>query len=311
MVPEVSRAQVLAQEINTIKEYTKRQVLSASIEIGHKLCEAKALVQHGEWEAWLETNVSYSQSTANNLMRIAKEYGTEQILWSGKTTSEIFGNLTYTQAVVLLGLPMEERVEVVETQNVEQMSTRELEEAVAARKKAEEQVESMKNDVSQLKAKAQDLKKRADDAERLQGIVTKRDEEIRQMKMQESEKLNREKAKYQALEKKLDEAEQKAKQSDEKIADAVKTATEQVRAQMSDAVLQAQKQAEELQKKLEKAGSSGVQKFAIYLEQFKADFEKLCDTADEVGDEDEQEAQKLYAGIGKVLHMMLSGIEEG
>lgn len=131
------------------------------------------------------------------------------------------------------------------------------------------------------------------------------------MKMQESEKLNREKAKYQALEKKLDEAEQKAKQSDEKIAEAVKTATEQVREQMSDEVLQARKQAEELQKKLEKAGSSGIQKFAIYLEQFKADFEKLCDTADEVGDENEQEAQKLYAGIEKVLHMMLSGIEEG
>ena len=310
MVPEVNRAQVLAQEINTIKEYTKRQVLAASIEIGNRLCEAKALVNHGDWEEWLAQNVSYSQSTANNLMRISKEYGTDQMLIGGKVTSEIFDKLTYTQAVVLLGLPMEERVEIVEQNDVENMSTRELEQAVAARKKAEKEAQALTEDVQKWRSAAEKYKKSAEESDALRKSIEGKEHELQQLRIDGAKNLDKQKAKYQALEKKLAEAEQKAKQSDEKIAEAVKTATEQVREQMSDEVQQARKQAEELQKKLEKAGSSGVQKFAIYLEQFKADFERLCDTADEVGDENEQEAQKLYAGIEKVLHMMLSGIEE-
>ena len=78
-------AGVIAREINFIKEQTKRQMLAASMEIGARLCEAKELVGHGEWEKWLCENVDYSQSTANNLMRIYREYGSQQInLLTGK-----------------------------------------------------------------------------------------------------------------------------------------------------------------------------------------------------------------------------------
>ena len=72
-------AGVIAREINFIKEQTKRQMLAASMEIGARLCEAKELVGHGEWEKWLCENVDYSQSTANNLMRIYREYSSQQI----------------------------------------------------------------------------------------------------------------------------------------------------------------------------------------------------------------------------------------
>lgn len=87
---------VIAFEINSIKEQTRTFVLQSSIEIGRRLIEAKAVVAHGSWGGWLEENVAYSQSTANSLMKIFKEYD---------ANSQTLGNLNYTQAVTLLGVP--------------------------------------------------------------------------------------------------------------------------------------------------------------------------------------------------------------
>ena len=66
---------MIATEINSIKSQTRIMVLCNSIEIGRRLVEAKEMLPHGEWGKWLETSVDYSQSTANNLMRIFEEYG--------------------------------------------------------------------------------------------------------------------------------------------------------------------------------------------------------------------------------------------
>ncbi|WP_144251287.1 DUF3102 domain-containing protein, partial [Mycobacterium tuberculosis] len=71
--------------------------------IGGKLIEAKELVTHGEWGTWLQNNVNYSQSTANNFMRVATEY----------SDSQVFANLSYSQAVALLAVPSEEREQFV------------------------------------------------------------------------------------------------------------------------------------------------------------------------------------------------------
>lgn len=118
----------LALEINTIKRQTMRTVLAASIEIGERLCRAKALVPHGEWEKWLCENVDYSQSTANNLMKIYREYGDNQLdIFSERPKAEIFGELTYSQAVALFALPAHERADFVEQHDMAALSTRELE----------------------------------------------------------------------------------------------------------------------------------------------------------------------------------------
>nr|WP_274594879.1 DUF3102 domain-containing protein [Desulfosporosinus fructosivorans] len=66
---------VIAAEINMIKYQTERIYLAAAVEIGRRLTEAKALLKYGEWGKWLEESVDFSQSRANKLMRIFKEYG--------------------------------------------------------------------------------------------------------------------------------------------------------------------------------------------------------------------------------------------
>ena len=76
----------VAADINTIKSHASA-VFRAAVDEGKRSCirigklleEAKCLVPHGEWGAWLKTNVDYSESTAQNLMRCYREFGDEQI----------------------------------------------------------------------------------------------------------------------------------------------------------------------------------------------------------------------------------------
>lgn len=130
--------ETIAIEINSIKDQTKKIMIHGSIEIGRRLTEAKEMMPHGEWMNWLADQVDYSQSTANNLMKLFKEYGTDQLtLFGDNADSQALGSLSYTQAVALLGIPAEEREAFVQENDVDSMSTRELAEAVKARKDAE------------------------------------------------------------------------------------------------------------------------------------------------------------------------------
>ena len=65
----------VAADINKIKMKTAVVLAMSAVEMGRLLCEAKSLVPHGEWGAWLEANVDFSESKAQTLMRCYKEYG--------------------------------------------------------------------------------------------------------------------------------------------------------------------------------------------------------------------------------------------
>ena len=68
---EITRPiEVITQEIN----FYKLQAGNAIIEIGKRLHEAKLTLPHGAWGAWLQNEVEFSERTAQNFMRIAKEY---------------------------------------------------------------------------------------------------------------------------------------------------------------------------------------------------------------------------------------------
>ena len=144
---------IIAAEINTIKDNAQRVVIASAIQIGGKLVEAKSMVDHGQWGKWLEEKVSYSQSTANNLMKLYQEYGTGEVnLFDNWTNSETFAKLTYTQHLSLLALPFADRAEFAESHNVEDMSTRELEKEIRA------ELEKTKHDAAEWEQEAQALR---------------------------------------------------------------------------------------------------------------------------------------------------------
>ena len=74
MTTEIARnPEEIATRINEehSRAYVKaRDALSHARAAGELLIEAKSLLKHGEWGNWLAENVSFSESTAQNYMRL-------------------------------------------------------------------------------------------------------------------------------------------------------------------------------------------------------------------------------------------------
>ncbi|WP_208926003.1 DUF3102 domain-containing protein [Desulfitobacterium hafniense] len=110
---------------------SRKMLLKNAIEVGRLLQEAKELLNHGEWLKWLKKSVSFSKSTAANLMNLYKAYGPKLLsLADDDPNSQALGNLTYTKAVLLLGLPEEEREAFIAQHDLGTMTTRQLSQAV-------------------------------------------------------------------------------------------------------------------------------------------------------------------------------------
>lgn len=221
----VRDSDIIAAEINTIKEDTRRVMIANAIRIGGKLTEAKSMVDHGEWGKWLEEKVEYSQSTANNLMQLYREYGNNQeSLFDNWTKSQTFANLSYTQHMAMLALPFADRMEFAESHNVEEMSTRELERAIR------EELEKTKGELvdakRELHEKVQrewdlekDLRSAEEDADILREGLAKAEAKVAAAETKEKEML----AHLKKLQNDLQEAkaaEEQAKEQAQKAAEA-------------------------------------------------------------------------------------------
>ena len=75
MTPELPS---LASRINAAHadcEAAARKALSHALEAGRLLCEAKAMIPHGQWLAWLATHCRLSSRTARLYMRLHEHRG--------------------------------------------------------------------------------------------------------------------------------------------------------------------------------------------------------------------------------------------
>lgn len=80
-------------------------------------------------------------------MRLFREYGADQqSLFCSAVKSQAFGNLTYTQAVLLLAVPEEEREQFAVEHNIEAMTSRELRKAIKERDEARRAAEQAQAD---------------------------------------------------------------------------------------------------------------------------------------------------------------------
>lgn len=116
----------------------KRTGGEAILTIGRCLIEAKDMLPHGEWLPWLNERVEFSERTARNFMRLAREWTNRQTL----------ADLGAAKALTLLALPAEEREQFVEDHNVIDMSARQLKEAIRERDEARKAAEAAKVDAS-------------------------------------------------------------------------------------------------------------------------------------------------------------------
>lgn len=166
----------VAADINAVKSHASA-VFRAAVDEGKRSCiligklleEAKSLVHHGEWGAWLKSNVDYSKSTAQNLMRCYRAFGDEQIdFFSGVSDADFFSILTQSQMLELLALPKDQRREFVEAHREEiedgSLSTRQMREEIDRLKREaaakDEELEASRGKIQSLTTELDEERKK-------------------------------------------------------------------------------------------------------------------------------------------------------
>jgi vacuolar-type H+-ATPase subunit I/STV1 len=185
--------EVIESEIN----FYKSQTASGIIEIGKRLIEAKTQLPHGKWGEWLKEKVEFSQDTARNFMRVAEAF----------PNSETIRNLSISKVYALLDVPEDQRENFVEQTPIEEMTTRQLQEAIHKTKQLEDQLEEEKNkppkevfprDYELLQSRVEIRDKTIEDLKRemkileLKADANERDAEIHRKLKADIERLTRE-----------------------------------------------------------------------------------------------------------------------
>lgn len=307
----------IVRPIDVITEeilFYKRQAGRAFIEIGRRLNEAKEQLPHGEWLPWLREKVDFSERSAQDFMRLAKEYG---------KSAEI-ADLGASKALALLALPDSERAGFLaekhavngEEKSVADMTAAELKKAIRERDEARERVRTLEESIdeqqrtydvdletarAELAAAEQSRKKMAEDVaflnERVAGLteeVSDRDRELEALRSRPVDVAVQEpdpevldqireegaKAAREALGQELEKARASlsAAQAKEKEAkETVKELKERV-AQAEKAAKQARDDAERAKKEAGMAADKDMAAFAILFEQTQGMVNKMAET---------------------------------
>lgn len=312
--------EIIAGEIRTFTA----SMLNNIIEIGRRMVEVKEMLPHGSFGDWIKENTGYSQSTANNFMRVFKEYGADQgCLFGAEVKSQTFGNLSYSKALTLLALPSGEREDFVETHDVNAMSTRELAEAIAAKKAAEERAMEAERALHELEESEglaiAELQEKSEKAEKELRTLSKqlstaretiRDLESRPVEVavekdekaiQEAAQAARAKAeaeaaeKIAALQKKLEKAESARDKLKDAAGKAEAGAADKIKAAEQEAA-QAKEQLEAMRRQLA-ASDKDVTAFLLHSKAMQTSMGEMFAALGNIAARDPGTAGKLAAGV--------------
>ncbi|WP_273378235.1 DUF3102 domain-containing protein [Symbiobacterium thermophilum] len=126
----------------------KRQTAQNIIEIGKRLLQAKEMVGHGNWLAYLKEKVEFSPTTAKRFMAAAKEFANRPPVV----------DLEPSKVYLLLEAPEEVRDDLAA--KAADMTKRELEEAVREANRLRKEAEEAKRRAEEAEAKARELANR-------------------------------------------------------------------------------------------------------------------------------------------------------
>lgn len=321
--------ELIAIEINSIKEQTRKMVLFNSIEIGRRLTEAKTMLEHGQWGEWLEKSVDYSQRTASNLMRIFDEYGSSQItLFCDNAKSQALANLSYTQAVALLGIPQDEREVFIQEHDIDSMSTRELQQAIKDKQELEVKLKEAETAKTVAESDRDKAKKEAESERQAWQRVSdsyKRLEETNKKHYETAERLKKELEEAQAsgntdeverLEeslkmadselnaslKKIEELELQLKETPIEVtaAPVIEKVPEEVERELNEL----RERTKELEAKEPQPGNTATIRFSVYFDTLVKGFRDLLGALAEIKDVDPAAHEKYEKAVKGLIDKM-------
>lgn len=320
---------IIGAEIRGLTQQAKTMTLWFGIEIGRRLTEAKEMLEHGQWLAYLKEQTEFSRSSAGRLMTLYKEYGAAQTsLFGAEANYPTLNNLSISNALRLLAVPEDEREEFAAEHDVEHMSARELDELIKQRDEAEKRAAKAEEQVQQA----------ADGAAKADGQYQKAKQELHLLR----EKLENAEAQKSAAEKELSELRERpvevAVEVDEKAVEEAVTAARakndaewaekmaKVKNELSEAGLKAEKLKAKIKKAEERAEEKAAELerlkksqtlndpntavFKQIFEQVQEDFNKLHGSLLKVRASDPDTAQKLTAAVRALVDKMQGALCE-
>ena len=266
---------------------------------GQRLLVIKERLNHGEFESWCESHLDFSKRKAEMMMSLAKRCEEENSLFSKAQT---FADLNISKVFALLAAPEEVAVEVVENNDISEMTVRELKEEIADLKSQNTEIVELKNIIKELEEEKSEPGISSDELE-------KRDKEIEDLK----EKLKKEKEKAKQIKSKNDEEVKKALEEarvelDREIEKAVATATVQAKATR----LKIEEELEEAYAEIEKlstAAASGetLTAFRINVKSLQMIFNECLGQLAEL---DENTSGKLKKALTEILTSEMEALNE-
>lgn len=320
---------IIGAEIRGLTQQAKTMTLWFGIEIGRRLTEAKEMLEHGQWLAYLKEQTEFSQPSASRLMRLYDEYGAKQTsLFGAELNYSTLNNLSISNALRLLAVPEDEREEFAAEHDVEHMSARELDELIKQRDEAEQRAARAEEQVQQA----------ADGAAKADEQYQKAKQELHLLR----EKLGNAEAQKAAAEKELSELRDRpvevAVEVDEKAVEEAVTLARakndaewaekmaKVKNELSEAGLKAEKLKAKIKKAEKRAAASAAELeklkksqtladpntavFKQIFEQVQEDFNKLHGSLLKVRASDPDTAEKLTAAVRALVDKMQGALNE-
>lgn len=286
-VVAVRSIEIVTAEITMIRDNARRVFLESVIQIGTRLEEAKQLVPQGEWTAYLTDKLGYKPSTAQNYMRIAREFGGGQVSLTGKTAADAFGQLSYSQILPLLGMAEEEREELAEENDLPSMSSREIAALVKERDEAKEAAEK-----ATAEKAAAELK--------FEGAAKARETVLHELKLAQDE-CDEVKQTAANLQEQLDAIEDKPAEVRELTEEELEAIREKVRAENAEAARAAEERAKAAEEKLDKVKNPAAHKVNFLFGEVRGLVERLEQALEELQQTDEAACEKFAKVIADWL----------
>lgn len=309
---------IITAEIKDLCRQAQTMALLYAVEIGRRLDEAKRALPYGKWGEWLKNEVEFSQSSANNFMKLYEEYGAAQIsIFGASVDSQTFANLPYSKALQLLAVPRDEREAFAEEVGASDLSVKELKAAIEERDRAKKEAEEAKareedlaDKLAEAEAAAEESAAKAAEAdalrEKLEDMAGKL-ESSRTFAASLREQLKKAEADPKIPKAKLEQIRKEAEEAARKEAEAeaaadLEEAKKRAAAAEADAIAaklaakQAQERLEEAQKKL-KTASPEVTAFKALFDSMQGTAAKLRTMIEKIRSEDPETADKLAAAL--------------
>lgn len=316
--------EIIGAEIRFYTNQARATALNCAVEIGRRLVEAKEMLPHGEWTAFLENQTEFNGRKAERLIQIFNGYADPQgSLFGASVKSTTLSNLSISNALSLLALPEEERESFAEEVDAEHISNRELEKLIKEKKELEERLTKSE---SEREKTAEDLLK--EQAARKAEVEKLTDELIQdsfdkqeQLRASLEQEINNAKAEAELAKKvaadaktsaedkfknkeaklkaEIGEAEAKAKAAEAKAAEAEKKIST-IRSETEAQIAEVKRGAEEAAKKLKAAQAAAnpdITIFKVHFQTVQQAYGNLLKVLAQIKQNDAESGAKLEAAL--------------